>query len=96
MEERVALERRFMAVEMEDLKRELDEVKRVQNLLGDYMDSEFKKVLDSQARVKTLTTISSAATIGLSVIGTVVVAYQYGERSSATPSPVMGRFSTRR
>ena len=82
---------------MEDLKRELDEVKRVQNLLGDYMDSEFKKVLESQAKVKSLTTISSAATIGLSIIGTVVVAYQYGEKhSSATPSPVMGRYSTRR
>ena len=69
-------------MEVADLKTDLDEIKRLQNLLGDYVDVEFKKVLDAQQRVHTLSIISGIATIVLAGVGTVIIAYDRGQQKT--------------
>lgn len=65
------------------------EVGKTQQLLGDYMDSEFKKVLDNQAKIKMNSTITAVATVAVAGIGTLAMVYHYGGGGQQQPVMTM-------
>ncbi len=73
--------------------KDLEEIKRVQQALGDYTDVEFRKVGETLQRIRTMNTVSGIATIGLAALGTVHVAYKQGGMSARS---VNGRVRMRR